>query len=164
MSIDTPPPLIDSRPAFHEGLRWLVAQATLHTTRTLWLVDRDFADWPLGDAAFIGALAGWLRLPQRRLVMVAASFEAVPGCHPRFVNWRRDWSHAITAFVAPEDLAGRLPTLMVGDTGLVLHLFDSLHWRGRAGLDEHAARGWQNEIDVVLQRSEPGFPVQTLGL
>ena len=79
MSIDTPPPLIDSRPAFHEGLRWLVAQATLHTTRTLWLVDRDFADWPLGDAAFIGALAGWLRLPQRRLVMVAASFEAVPG-------------------------------------------------------------------------------------
>jgi len=164
MSIDTPPPLIDSRAAFHDGLRWALEQACSHATRTLWLVDRDFSEWPLGDAVFIGALGRWLRLPQRRLVLLAEDFEAVPRRHPRFVNWRRDWSHAVSAFVAPADLTGRLPTLLFGDTGLVLHLFDALHWRGRAGLDEHVARGWHDEIDAVLQRSEAGFPVRIVGL
>lgn len=164
MSIDHPPPLIDSRDSFHQGLRWLLAQATLHTTRTLWLVDRDFADWPLGETGFLDPLARWLRLPQRRIVLLAAGFDSVSRRHPRFMAWRRDWSHAVAPFVAPEDIAGRLPTLMFGDSGLVLHLFDALHWRGRAGRDDQAAEGWQHEIDAVLQRSEAGFPVQTLGL
>ena len=167
MSIVTPPPLIDTRVAFHGALSWLVEQATTQTalaTRTLWLVDHDFTNWPLGDAAFVDSLARWLRLPQRRIVMLAADYDALPRRHPRFMNWRRDWSHALSPFVAPEDLADRLPTLLFGDSGLVLHLFDALHWRGRAGLDEQAARAWREEIDVVLQRSEPGFPVHTLGL
>jgi hypothetical protein len=164
MTIPNPPPLIDSRRQFHEGLRWLMDQASVHTTRSLWFVDRDFADWPLGDAAFVDALARWLRLPQRRLVLLAADYDEVPRRHPRFVTWRRDWSHAISPFAAPDDLASRLPHLAFGDTGLVLHLFDALHWRGRAGLDEQEARGWHDEIDAVLQRSEPAFPVQTLGL
>jgi hypothetical protein len=164
MNLVEPPPLIDSRAAFHGSLLWLLEQARSQTTRTLWLVDRDFGHWPLGEAAFVDALAQWLRLPLRRVVMLGGDFESVPRRHPRFVNWRRNQSHAVAPFVAPDDLADRLPTLLFGDSGLVVHLFDSLHWRGRAGFDEQAARGWREEIDAVLQRSEPGFPVHTLGL
>jgi hypothetical protein len=43
-------------------------------------------------------------------------------------------------------------------------LIDSEHWRGRAALDVRTRVLWAEKIDVVLQRSELAFAVNTLGL
>jgi len=97
-------------------------------------------------------------------VLLAAGYDAVPRRCPRFNAWRGNWMHAIDAWQAPQDLAGDLPTLLVSDGAVSVHLVDALHWRGRAQSDERSARLWCEQSDVVLQRSERAFATRTLGL
>jgi hypothetical protein len=131
--------------------------------RITW-VDSSFASWPLDDPALLGPLIPWLRLPLRRLVLLAASYDGVPREHPRFNTWRRPWVHAIDAWQAPPEMAADLPSLLLDD-GTVVQLIDAEHWRGRAQVNLRVRPMWlQQQIDVVLQRAEPAFPVNTLGL
>jgi len=157
-------PVIDSRAAFSAALRWGIEAAVARTSRRILLADPHFNEWPLDDAALLAHLAGWLRLPRRRLQLLARSYDALPRRCPRFCAWRRDWSHAIEPYVVPEDMAADVPTLLVADGGVSVHLVDDVHWRGRASVDPREARAWTERCDVVLQRSDPGWAVQTLGL
>lgn len=157
-------PLIDSRAGFVAALRWGFAQATARDARRIVCVDPDFADWPLGEPDLLDAFTAWLRRPQRQLVLLAAGYDDVPRRHPRFVAWRRHWAHAVSAWQAPEDLCPVLPTLLLDDGPLLLRLIDRTHWRGRATLDAGASRPYRDEIDAVLQRAAPAFPVNHLGL
>lgn len=157
-------PVIDSRAAFAAALHWGVEQAIARDARRIVAVDPDFADWPLGDAAWLGRLTTWLQRPQRSLVLLAARWDEVPRRHPRFVPWRRDWAHAVWPHEPPPDLADALPSLLLDDGPLVVRLFDHAHWRGRAGLDPREARPLRDEIDAFLQRSTAAFPATVLGL
>jgi hypothetical protein len=130
----------------------------------MWWVDADFSDWPLDDPALLQALTDWLRLPQRRLLLLAADYEHLPRRHPRFERWRVDWTHAVEAWTPPPELADRLPRLLLDDGPVCVQLFDAQHWRGRAETDQRAASLCRQEIDAVLQRSETAFPVRRLGL
>ncbi len=159
-----PPPSIASRDEWIAALRWGVATGIQQGTRGLLLVDPDFAGWPLNDAALLQAITAWLRLPQRRLVLLAAHFGEVPTRHPRFVQWRRDWAHAVQAMQAPEELATSLPSALLDDRHVSVHLIDPVHWRGRASINVRDAHLLRERIDAVLQRSELAFPVNTLGL
>lgn len=159
-----PPQPIQSRADFDAAVLWAVQAAQARGARRLLMVDRDFADWPLGRPELLQALQGWLRQPLRRLVLLAARFDEVPVRHPRFVAWRRDWSHAVEAWSPPDELAGELPTLLVDDGPVCLRLFPGAQVRGRAELSAQEARRWRDGIDVVLQQSAAAFPVQTLGL
>jgi hypothetical protein len=47
---------------------------------------------------------------------------------------------------------------------VLVRLIDAVHWRGRADRDVQAARLMRDELDAVLQRSEPAFPATELGL
>ncbi len=161
---DTAAPTIDSRPSWLAALPWGVQTATARGARSITCVDVDFAEWPLNDPALLQALTPWLRLPQRRLVLLAAEFAAIPRRHPRFVAWRRDWAHAIDTLRAPEELAKGLPCALLDDRDLSVQLLDPVHWKGRAALDARTAHLLREQIDVVLQRSEVSFPVNTLGL
>ncbi len=156
-------PRITSRAEFGAALRWGLGTACTRGARRLWCVDRSFADWPLDDAALLEQLSAWLRRPQRRLVLLAGSYDEMVRWQPRFVAWRRDWAHAVEAWQTPAN-ADDLPTVLVDDAAVCVQLADRVHWRGRAGLDARAAQGWREEIDVVLQRSEASFPVKLLGL
>ncbi len=157
-------PRIDSREAFIQALRWGFDSAFAQQARCITCVDPSFEDWPLDDPALLGSLTAWVRLPLRRLVLLAASYEQVPRRQPRFTAWRRDFAHAIQALQAPEEFVPDLPTVLLDDRRVSVHLIDPVHWRGRADLDVRARLLWQERIDVVLQRSEPGFAVSTLGL
>jgi hypothetical protein len=164
MSDPTPPPAIDSRSGFRAALLWGFDSAFAQGARRIVCCDDGFADWPLDDAALLQGLTTWLQRPQRRLVLLARHYDEVPRRCPRFNGWRSNWTHAIDAWVAPEEMARDLPTVLVSDGAVSVHLIDALHWRGRAELDERRARHWGEELDVVLQRSERGFSVNTLGL
>lgn len=162
----TPLPTIDSRRRFAEAIGWAFTRAMREggRSRRILCVDRDFADWPLDGPELLDGLTAWLRAGQRQLILLAASYEELPRRHSRFVAWRRNFTHAVFPYVAPEDVAAALPTLLLDDDGTCVRLIDAVHWRGRAYADEREARPWREQIDALVQRSEPGFPAQTLGL
>jgi hypothetical protein len=159
----TEAPKINSRAAFAEAVQWGVATAVERGARRLWFTDPHFADWPLDDVTLLDTLTGWLRLPQRRLVLLAEGYDEVVRLKPRFVAWRRHWAHALEAW-APQDLPADLPTWLLDDGPVCVALADRVHWRGRCALDPSQAQRRRQEIDAVLQRSEPAFPVNQLGL
>jgi hypothetical protein len=160
----TPLPIIDSRESFAGALRWGFETAAAEGARCITCVDPSFEHWPLDDPALLQVLTAWARLPQRRLVLLAARYDEVPRRQPRFTAWRRDWAHVVTALQAPEEFAAELPTLLLDDRKHSVTLIDPLNWRGRAAVDVRARLLLQEKVDVVLQRSEAGFAVTTLGL
>lgn len=160
----TAPPTVASRAGFVDAVVWGFRTAIEQRARRIVCVDGDFASWPLDDPRLLQDLTAWLRTPQRRLLLLARSYDDVPRCCPRFTAWRSNWSHAIEAWVAPPELATDLPTLLLADKLLGVHLIDAVHWRGQASTDVRSVSRWTQDIDVVLQRSERGFPVITLGL
>ena len=157
-------PLIDSRASFCAALRWGFETAIANGARCITCADPNFEEWPLDDAALLQSLTAWLRLPQRRLVLLAANYGTVPQRLPRFTSWRRDWAHAIQAWQPPQEFALDVPTLLLDERSVSVHLRDPLNWRGRAAADARSRLLWQEKIDVVLQRSEAAFAVTTLGL
>ena len=160
---ENPPPL-GTREAFGAAVRWGFESAIADGARRITCVDRNFEDWPLDDAALLHGLTAWLRLPLRCLVLLAASYDTVPQRLPRFTGWRRDWAHAIQALQAPQEFAADLPTLLLDDRRVSVHLVDPVHWRGHAASDARVRLLWQERVDVVLQRSEPAFAITALGL
>jgi hypothetical protein len=158
------PSALRSQADFTAALHWALRHALRQRVRRITWLDADFSAWPLDDAGLLESLQAWLRLPQRRLVLIAHSYDAIPRRHPRFVAWRRNWSHAIEAWTPQEGEPLELPTLMVDDSGLCLQVFDRKQWRGRLSQDVHAMYQWVNEIDALMQRCEAAFPVHQLGL
>lgn len=159
----TPPP-IGTRDEYIAALRWGFEQATQGRARRIVCVAPGFADWPLDEPALIERLSAWMRLPQRRLVLLARDFDAVVRRHPRFVAWRVTWAHAIDARAPASDDTTVLPSLLLDDQALCVHLRDAERWRGRAECDRRAARLWHDQIDALLQRSEPAFSTDKTGL
>lgn len=157
-------PRVDSRAAWIEALRWGLDTAMARRARSITCVDQDLAAWPLDDPAMLQALTVWLRLPQRQLVLLAGGYDSLPRARPRFCCWRRDWAHAIQAWQAPAELQADLPSVLLDDAVVSVHLIDRAHGRGRAQVDARSALQWRERIDAILQRSEPGFAVRTLGL
>ncbi len=127
-------------------------------------VDADFADWPLDDAPLLQRLTDWLRLPQRQLVLLGNDFEDLRLRRARFVAAYRSWSHAIAAFSPAQDAGADLPGLLLVDGVQLLQLLDKAHWRGGVSQEPAALRAAAERVDALLQRSEPAFPVTTLGL
>jgi hypothetical protein len=117
----------------------------------------------LADELLSKALTAWLRLPQRRLVLLAAGYDEFPRLHPRFVAWRRDWAHAVEAF-APAEPGIEVPSWLVDDGPVVLELRDAERFCGHAVCDARAARRIRDETDALLQRCEAGFAPTVLGL
>ena len=165
MSTVGDPPAINTRSGFHAALRWGFDSAIADDARRIVCCDADFAHWaPLEDPAVLQTLTTWLKLPQRKLVLLARSYDAMPRRFPRFTAWRRSWVHAVDAWLPPEELAADLPSLLVSDRNASVQLFDPVHWRGRAAYDPRLTHQFGEQIDAVLQRSEPGFASITLGL
>jgi hypothetical protein len=154
--------LIDGRSDFTHAVRRSLAQAVHHRERELCLVDCDFEIWPLDDAEVLDLLTAWARLPQRRLLMVASRFDTIARQSSRFITWRRTYAHVVEAFVTEVE-PSQVPTLLLAGPSSVM-LADRLRWRGHAlGSDKEVA-DWREVVDVLLQRSEPGFGANTLGL
>ena len=158
------PRRIESHGEFVLALHEALAFALQHPARRMVWADPDFEDWPLDDAALWPRLVDWLRLPQRRLVLLARDYEGLPRRCPRFVAGYRLWSHAITAYSPARDDEVALPGLLLVEEVGVVQLFDKERWRGRASGDVSALRPWVDRIDAVLQRSSPAFAATTLGL
>jgi hypothetical protein len=161
---DPPLSALRSQADVAAAAQWAIERALATRARRLTWLDPDFAVWPLGNPNLLDGLTAWLRLPQRRLVLVAHGYAQLERQHTRFVSWRRNWAHAVDAWSPSEGVDVKLPSLLFDDAQVCVQVFDSTHWRGRLSLDERAVRQWQDETDALLQRCEAAFPVRHLGL
>ncbi len=154
---------IDSATGFREAVGAAVEQALSSEARRVVFVDADFDGWPLEDSTVIDTLTQFVRLPGRRVVLFARSFDMVLRRCPRFVGWRRTWGHAIDAS-RPTDEADEVPTLLLVDRQHAVRLMDKDRWRGQILDADPRIQVLAQEIDAFVQRSEPTFGATTLGL
>lgn len=154
--------IIASRGEFHDAVRGAFEQAALIGCREIWLADPDFADWPLGEPAVIDHLRVWAH-PHRKLTLLAQNFDAVARRHPRWVDWRRTWSHVVECRTNTELEAGQMPTLLLAPGLLALRLTDPVRYRGSVAHDAATMVRVGEAFDAVLQRSELAFPATILG-
>lgn len=161
--------IFTGRDNFVAALREGLVLAEREGARELCWLDADFVHWPLSEPAVLELLTAWAK-PYRRLRILAPQFESLQQRHPRFVQWRRTWSHVISAAsFEPELLSGSdLTALMLAPGAACVRLFDAEHWRGAisapmAGVrgDELLSRQW---FDAIEQRSSESFAASTLGL
>jgi hypothetical protein len=165
MSADeiTPPRIIASRSEFHDALREAFALVADKGCREIFISDADFADWPLGERAVIDSLTRWA-YAHRKLTVLAQSFDEFQRRHPRWVQWRKQWSHVVECRTPDEADAGRVPGLFLAPGVVTLRVLDPEHYRASMAFDEADAILARENIDALLQRSEEAFPASTLGL
>lgn len=154
---------IDSRAAHAAALRALVEEAARAGSAELWMCDRDFADWPLGERTFVAALETWVN-SRRRLTLLAADFGVLALRAPRWHAWRRNWSHAVQCLQVHEELAGRVPSLLFVPGLATLRLYDAERVRGRVHREPAELVACREAFDALMQRAEESLPVTTLGL
>jgi hypothetical protein len=162
---------IEGASAFAQALILLARQALDAECREMWWVSPQLDAWPLDDPLLLDALSAWLKLPQRNLTLLVASTAAAspPSSRPKFVNWYRWRSHAVRVFAAPPADDAALPMLAWRGPGHglaagLVRLSSLEPWRGRVVRQPDEVRVWRDSVDVVLQRSEPAWPVTTLGI
>jgi hypothetical protein len=131
--------------------------------RDITLVDVDFSPWPLDDAAVIDALTRWIRLPGRRLHLVATRYDVVTRDQPRFAAWRQPFAHAVDSWTPVEIDATDLPSMLLLDGGC-LELFDRERWHARWTAERRSCILQRERIDALMQRCEAAWPVTMLGL
>lgn len=129
----------------------------------LWLVDREFDAWPLGEPAVVDALVRWAG-PRRRLTLLAADYALFPQRFPRWIAWRQQWSHLVQCLVVQEEFVAQLPCLLFVPDRVAVRVFDRERHRGRVLREPVDLLRCRELVDVLSQRSEEGFPVTTLGL
>ena len=155
--------LITTRLEFVDALHEAFADLANVGCREAWLCDEDFADWPLNDASVVDDLIRWAK-PHRKLTVIARNFDAVVRRHPRWVEWRRQWSHVVDCRSWEDAETGELPTMLLASGVVTVRLFDPIHHRGSLSRDAADLLRNRELIDVVSQRSVPSFPATILGL
>ena len=160
---DPDPDRIDSRAGFHAAVRAAFDVAATQGCREIWLVDRDFADWPLGEIEVVDHLRRWAH-PHRKLTLLASHFDMLARRHPRWVAFRRTWGHVVECRSNTELEPAKMPTLMLAAPLLLLRLADPLRHRGSVSRDPATLLSARETVDAVLQRSEHAFPSTILGV
>jgi len=162
--------VFEGRQAFGVALCQAMAWALAQGCRDLRWMDATFVEWPLSELGFLSDLQAWAK-PGRRLLLLAAQFEDLRRCHPRFVQWRGRFSHCVQARAFDEDwrpLGHGAPEALLWAQGhtaaLGLRLLEKRHWRGVLSLSPIDALALREQTDASLQRSYESFASTTLGL
>ena len=155
--------IINSRAEFQAALREALAEAATAGSRELWLSDLDYADWPLGEREVVASFERWAA-SSRRITLVANHFDTLARLHPRWVTWRRQWSHIVSCRTNTEIEASDIPCVLIALGTATVRLSDPTHQRGRFARDRGEELRCKELIDAVLQRSEEAFPATSTGL
>lgn len=154
----------DTRSGFHAALKAAFAQAAQEGSRELWLCDRDFADWPLGESAVVETLRQWADA-RRKLVLLAGTYDEFTRRHTRWLDWRLHWSHIVDCRMVDEQDTPVMPCILLSPNLVAVRRLDEFSsYRGRVYREGTDLARCREIIDAIAQRSEPAFPATTLGL
>ncbi|MCK6426438.1 MAG: hypothetical protein L6Q75_15300 [Burkholderiaceae bacterium] len=159
--VASPASPVEGRAAVQAALREWMQRAADEGWRELWLCDADLAQWPIGEAAWVALLQRWAA-PQRRLILLLADDAALQRLHPRWVAWRRTWSHRVDLRVVAAESAGALRAcaLAPGHSGLEL----LSPWQARWLMQPAEQQALLHELRALHERAAPGWPAHALGL
>lgn len=147
------------RGEFAELVHHAFAAAATGGWREIIVCDADFADWPLGERAFIDALGDWSRTG-RKFTMIARSYDAILRKHARFVTWRRNWAHIVEC---RRSAADNLPSALWSGNW-VFERIDVPRCSGVAGPEADRRVALKERLNERLLNSSPAFAATTLGL
>ena len=124
--------MIESRTDFQNAVRGAFAEAALVGCREIWLVDDDFADWPLGERAVVDdpdALG--LGAPQLQRRGAQLRRDRAPSCAG---STGGQFSHVVHCRSNSDLEAGQMPTILLVPGLLSVRLHDAcaLPRRGHA--------------------------------
>jgi hypothetical protein len=152
----------EGREEFRQLVRDAFACAARDGWREIVLSDASFEDWPLGERAVTESLQAWARTG-RKMVLLARRFDGVLRQHPRFVQWRRQWTHIITASAVPSADALELPSALWSPQW-VMERRDIERCNGYCGSEPARRVLLRESLNEWLQKSSSAFPSTTLGL
>jgi hypothetical protein len=152
----------EGREAFRQLVRDALAAAAREGWREIILSDADFGDWPLGERAVAESLQAWSS-GGRRIVLLARNYDGVVRQHARFVQWRRTWSHIVTAVACPSADPLDLPSALWSPRW-VFERRDPERCVGWCGSEPERRVALRESLDAWMQKSTPSFPATTLGL
>jgi hypothetical protein len=150
------------RSEFSNLIRSAFRAAALQGWREIIICDIGFDDWPLGERAVTDALADWSRTG-RKLTMIAKSYDAVVRRHPRFVTWRRTWSHIAECRAIASGQGENLPSAM-WTPDWVFERLDLERSAGYCGREASRRVALREGLNERLLKSAAAFPATTLGL
>lgn len=154
---------VDGRAEFHAAFLATLDESARDGARHLWWCDADFSNWPLGQPAVIEALTRWVD-SKRQLTLIAARYDRFTAQFPRWVTWRRQWSHVVRCLAVHEELAGQVPSLALAPGLVAVQLHDPDRLRGRLYREAYDLRRCKDLVDALSQRTSESFAVTTLGL
>ena len=154
---------IATRVEFHDALREAFGEIAQAGSREVWLCDEDFADWPLNERAVIELLTYWAQ-SHRKLTVIARHFDEMVRRHPRWVEWRRQWSHIVECRAFEDAETGQIPTALLATERVAVRLVDPARHRGAISRDAADLVRLRELVDAVSQRSVETFPPTILGL
>ncbi len=154
---------IASRADFQNAVRAAFVQAAEQGAPEVFIVDPNFADWPLSEPAVVDTLTRWVD-SHRRITVMAHSYDAFARHQVRFVAWRRQWAHVVHCRGDDVLEAEQIPSLMVVPGQVCIRLLDRVRYRGIVSARPIDLTGCRDTIDALLQRSTEAFPVTSLGL
>jgi hypothetical protein len=154
---------IGSRAEFLDAVRNAFLLAEQAGAREIFLVDPNFADWPLNERSVTDSLSRWID-SSRILVVLAHSFDELARRQLRFVEWRRQWAHVVQCRNDPDLEAEQIPTLLLIPGHTCIRILDRVRGRGTVSNRPVDLTECRETVDALLQRSVEAFPVTTLGL
>ena len=150
------------RVAFADAVRQAIGAADAQAWALLWLVDDDFADWPLGERSVIADLNAWAQRG-RRMRLLARDFSAVGTLHPRFAAWRTTWAHLIEAHAVPQAAPHELPGV-IWTPSWTLERLDPVRSSLVASHAPERRVALHERLDEWWMKGRPAFAPTTLGL
>jgi hypothetical protein len=154
---------IATRLEFHAALREALAAMAHSGCREAWFIDESFSDWPLNERAVIEQLTQWAGA-HRKLTVIARGYDEIVRRHPRWVDWRRQWSHIVECRAFENAEQGQIPTLLLASDLVCVRLFDPLRHRGAVSREAADLLRLRELVDAVSQRSVESFAATLLGL
>jgi len=153
----------EGRGAFQQAVRDALGEAARVGCRELILCDADYADWPLSDPTVIDALQAWA-MSHRRLTVLAAQYEPLARQHVRWVNWRRQWSHIVETRAVEHVPGVEIPSLLLAPGLLAVRRLDLASHRGVVDRRPSDLTPVAEQLQELMDKAVPAFPVTTLGL
>ncbi len=166
--IGLPPPeaLPDGLFAGREVFRQMVRDAFSSAARDGWhemvICDPTFEDWPLRELSVVSSLHAWAK-NGRQLTMLATSFDSVARNQPRFVAFRKTWSHIIECRRFRTLVPGDFPSA-IWSRNWVMQRLDPVRSAGVSGSEPARRVRLKEVLDEKIRASVLGFPATTLGL
>ncbi len=148
--------------AFQALVRDALAAAAQQGWQEIILSDATFADWPLGDRAVAESLQAWSRTG-RKFTLLAVRYDELARRHPRFVTWRRTWSHIIECRACAAEDPLDFPSA-IWSPPWVMRRLDLVHSGCICGTEPERRLLLREELDERLRNSSPSFPATVLGL